>query len=216
MHCLRFSPLCDPKRFRGMRRLLLSLPRQMMAAKFSRGLLLTGAFILAQAGARAQVAPALHLPPDVGIFGTYTIAQPTVGGAFNTVSGVTTGAYLRPQSLLGVELRGVFLRWTGYDHEYAALIGPRASFYLGRFSVYGALEVGPGRAWRVVETNQNGSVKLAAHSAGFEWSLIGGADLNLKHHWNLRVGELSFSNIYASGQVRKPLNYSFGLVYRLR
>jgi hypothetical protein len=170
--------------------------------------------LLAHANVSAQNVPALKQPPDIGIYGNFTMAQPSVGSDADMIRGVTTGAYLRLQSIVGLDVRGVLLRWGGYDHEYSALVGPRVSLHFGHVSPYASLDVGAGRAWRRLDPDSGNH--LTAHSAGFQWSAIGGVDLYLKPHWSVRAGEVSFSNIYAAGQICKPINYSFGLVYRMR
>ena len=114
--------------------------------------------------------------------------------------------------LLGVEVRGSILKWGSDQHEESALAGPRAAKHFGRLTPYACGLVGAGNAW---SRNLPGKPPFIIEAVGFQWSILGGVDVRLAHHFRLRVGELAYSQIYLAGRTLNALNASAGLVYRI-
>jgi hypothetical protein len=160
-----------------------------------------------------QAGPALRLPPDISIFATATDAKPNFRYLYDrAVYGFSAGGFLQTRHILGVEVRGSILRWGSDQHEEAALAGPRAALRMHRVSPYACVLVGASNAW---SRNLPGKPPFIIEAVGLRWSVLGGVDIRLAHHFRLRVGELSYSKIYLSDRTLTALNASAGFVYRI-
>ncbi|MEA2260318.1 MAG: hypothetical protein QOJ51_3143 [Acidobacteriaceae bacterium] len=163
--------------------------------------------------ASAQVGPAVRRAPDISIFATATDAKPNFHYLYDrAVYGFSAGGFWQTRRLLGVEVRGSILKWGSDQHEESALAGPRVAKHFGRFTPYGCGLVGAGNAW---SRNLPGKPPFIIEAVGLQWSILGGVDLRLAHHFRVRVGELAYSKIYLADRTLTALNASAGLVYRI-
>ncbi len=163
--------------------------------------------------AAAQVRPAARLAPNISIFATATDAKPNFRYLYDrAVYGFSAGGFWQTRRLLGVEVRGSILKWGSDQHEESALAGPRAAKRFGRFTPYGCGLVGAGNAW---SRNLPSKPPFIIEAVGLQWSILGGVDVRLAHHFRLRVGELAYSKIYLADRTLTALNASAGLVYRI-
>jgi hypothetical protein len=163
--------------------------------------------------ASAQVRPAARLAPNISIFATATDAKPNFRYLYDrAVYGFSAGGFWQTRRLLGVEVRGSILKWGSDQHEESALAGPRAAKRFGRFTPYGCGLVGAGNAW---SRNLPGKPPFIIEAVGLQWSILGGVDVRLAHHFRLRVGELAYSKIYLADRTLTALNASAGIVYRI-
>lgn len=168
--------------------------------------------------ARAQILiPALKAPPHIAIFGTFTDVKPNyVNFADFAVYGVSAGGYLQTRHILGAEIRGSITRWGGREHEESALAGPRASLHFGHFAPYVALLGGYGNTWQFSNPPKPGLPKpVDIEELSPQWSILGGLDVHLKQRLSLRIGEVSFSQVYRREGTITPLSASVGIVYRV-
>ena len=163
--------------------------------------------------ASAQVGPAARLAPDISIFATATDTKPNFRYLYDrAVYGFSAGGFWQTRHLLGVEARGSILKWGSDQHEESALAGPRVAKHFGRFTPYVCGLLGAGNAW---SRNLPGKPPFIIEATGLQWSILGGVDVRLAHHFRLRVGELAYSKIYLADRTLTPLNASAGLVYRI-
>jgi hypothetical protein len=72
--------------------------------------------------------------------------------------------------------------------------------------------VGAGNAW---SRNLPGKPPFIIEDVGLQWSILGGVDIRIAHHFRVRAGEFAYSNIYLPDRTLKVLNASAGLVYRI-
>jgi hypothetical protein len=161
----------------------------------------------------AQVGPAQRRAPDISIFATATGAKPNFHYLYDrAVYGFSAGGFWQTRRLLGVEVRGSILKWGSDQHEESALAGPRVAMHFGRITPYACGLVGAGNAW---SRNLPGKPPFIIEAVGLQWSILGGVDVRLAHHFRVRVGELGYSQIYLADRTLKVLNASAGLVYRI-
>src|SRR5580700_4756281 len=154
--------------------------------------------------ASAQVGPASRQAPDISIFATATDAKPNFRYLYDrAVYGFSAGGFWQTRHILGVEVRGSILKWGSDQHEESALAGPRAAMHFGRFTPYACGLVGGGNAW---SRNLPGKPPFIIEDVGLQWSILGGLDVRLAHHFRLRAGELAYSNIYLPNRTLKALN----------
>jgi hypothetical protein len=186
-----------------------SFLRKRFVLHFATVLILSGPHI-----ASAQVRPAARLAPNISIFATATDAKPNFRYLYDrAVYGFSAGGFWQTQHLLGVEVRGSILKWGSDQHEESALAGPRVAKRFGRLTPYGCGLVGAGNAW---SRNLPGKQPpFIIEKVGLQWSILGGVDVRLAHHFRLRAGELAYSKIYLANRTLTPLNASAGLVYRI-
>jgi len=183
--------------------------RKQFVLQFTTVLILFGPHVVS-----AQVGPAARLAPNISIFATATDAKPNFRYLYDrAVYGFSAGGFWQTRRLLGVEVRGSILKWGSDQHEESALAGPRAAKRFGRFTPYVCGLVGGGNAWsRNLPDKQP---PFIIEAVGLQWSILGGVDVRLAHHFRVRVGELAYSKIYLSGRTLSALNASAGLVYRI-
>lgn len=163
--------------------------------------------------ASAQVGPELRRPQDLSLFSTFTDAKPNFRYLYDrAVYGFSLGGFLQTGHTIGIEARGSILRWGSDQHEESALAGPRAALHFGRISPYACVLLGAANAW---SRNLPGAVPGINEAVGFQWSVVGGLDVHLKHHVSLRVADLSYSKIYLSQRTLTQLTASAGFVYRI-
>ena len=164
--------------------------------------------------ASAQVGPASRQAPDISIFATATDAKPNFRYLYDrAVYGFSAGGFWQTRHIVGLEVRGSILKWGSDQHEESALAGPRAARRFGRFTPYACGLVGAGNAW---SRNLPGKQPpFIIEAVGLQWSILGGVDVRLAHHFRVRVGELAYSKIYLSDRTLSALNASAGLVYRI-
>jgi hypothetical protein len=169
------------------------------------------------AHAKAQVIPALKSPPRISLFGTFTDIKPDYQHwGDEAVYGFSAGGMMQGSHILGVEARGSILRWGGLEHQEFALAGPRVALHLGRISPYFEALGGAAHVWKWhdMPTKLVPMPKLD-EGLGPQWTVCGGLDLHLSHHFALRVGELGYSQIYATSHSLSQLNASTGIVFHL-
>lgn len=194
----------------------------MMTAKhFCSGFLLrtSVALLLSAVGSTvsAQVVPTFRAIGNLSAFGTVTTLKPDVGYYSNdAVYGITLGGFLQPRHFPGIETRGLLLRSGGIEHEEAALIGPRFTRHFGIVSPYVSVLGGLANAWRW-SNPPNPGLPPPRMLGGFgpQWSVVGGLDVRLDHHWLVRVGEVSYGKTYTGNWTLTPLTFGAGLVLRL-
>jgi hypothetical protein len=169
--------------------------------------------------ASAQVTiPELREGPQIRVFATFSDVKPN-HNYFNdlAVYGFSMGGYLQTRHVLGGELRGSITRWGAAQHEESILAGPRAALHFGRVSPYLSLLGGVGNAWSWSNPRKPGlPPPTITEEIGGQWMVLGGLDVHLKNRLTLRVGELSYSEIYLKGKTLNPLSASAGIVFRPR
>lgn len=168
--------------------------------------------------ALAQVAPPVRYAPQVSVFTEFTDGKPDLGNYGDlAVYGFTIGGFTESSHILGPEIRGTMLRSGGYDHEETALLGPRAAFHFARVSPYLALLGGGGHSWWYSNAPRKGLPKPTLKSGvGLQWTVVSGIDVYMNRSISLRVGELSYSNVYVGSRTLTPVTASAGVVYRPR
>jgi hypothetical protein len=167
--------------------------------------------------ASAQMIPALKAPPRIAIFGSFTDVKPNyVSFSDFAVYGFSAGGYLQTRHLIGAEIRGSITRWGGGQHEESALVGPRASLHFGHFSPYVAFLGGGGNTWSWNNPAKPGlPTPQKTEETSPQWSILGGLDVHLKNRLSLRIGEISYSQIYRTDKTITPISASAGIVYRI-
>lgn len=169
--------------------------------------------------ASAQVEiPPLREGPQISLFATFADVKPNHNYYHDyAVYGFSTGAYLQTRHILGAELRGSITRWGGLEHEESILVGPRAAMHFGRVSPYLAFLGGAGNAWSWSNQHQPGQPPpYLIEGIGGQWSILGGLDVHLGHRVSLRLGELSYSEIYLRDRTINPVGATAGIVFRTR
>lgn len=167
----------------------------------------------------AQVIPALRMAPNYSAFATFTATKPDLHWAGDyAVYGISAGTVMQTPHLLGVEMRGSYLRSGGLEHQESLLSGPRVAVHYGRFSPYISVLGGAANAWQWSNYGLKGLPKPKLEEGfGTEWSLVGGLGLSFHRRFSVRVGELSYGKIYLSkGRTLTPVTASVGIVYRIR
>lgn len=165
----------------------------------------------------AQVIPALRMGPNISAFTTFTDAKPNYqyyGDA--AVYGVSAGGILQTPHLPGIEVRGSLLRLGGLEHQESALAGPHVALHFGRIAPYLSVLGGYGNAWWFSHPPANHLLPPGKLMEGLgpEWSVLGGVDVHLYRHFNLRFGELGYSKIYVKDRTLTSLTASSGVVFR--
>src|ERR1700722_6790851 len=165
----------------------------------------------------AQVIPAFKAPPRIAVFGSFTDVKPNFESFSDyAVYGFSAGGYLQTRHVIGVEIRGSITRWGGYQHQESAMAGPRASLHFGPFSTSVAFLGGGANSWSWTNPPKPGLPKPEnIEEVGPAWSILGGIDVHLKNRLSLRMGELSYSQIYRKGETITPISASAGIVYRI-
>ncbi len=189
---------------------------------FRRSWMLLSAVLLAaiSAGsASAQVIPGLVLRSDVSVFGTLPAnLTPDFAPIDSPVLfGYSLGGFYQSRHIIGAEIRGSIQRRINVQHQESALAGPRAALHFGRITPYTCFLFGAGNGWRFKESPPPGQkIPKPIEGLGPQWTLVGGADLHLTRHVAIRVGEISYSKLYLKDWDLTPLNFTAGVVWRLR
>jgi hypothetical protein len=163
--------------------------------------------VFAPLWAGAQVGPEMRSPPSLHVFGTAT--DGISGG--NNSTGFTLGAYMQTRHVWGFEVRGAYLHWASNEFRYDAMLGPRVGLHFGRLSPYGAAMGGEGH----VVKRKNGPRSPFESNSGGEWKLLGGVDFYAGHHFSIRLGEISYSTLYAFQQGISSVDFSSGFAYHI-
>jgi hypothetical protein len=171
---------------------------------------------LAAHSAVAQVVPPVRYGPQVSVYTEFTNGKPDFGNYGDwAVYGFTIGGFTESSHILGSEVRGSILRSGGYDHQETALLGPRAALHFARVSPYLSFLGGWGQSWWYSNAPSKGLPKPTMKAGvGPQWTAIGGIDVYMGRRISLRVGELSYSNIYVGSRTLTALTASAGVVYR--
>ncbi|MCU1295094.1 MAG: hypothetical protein JWP08_3944 [Bryobacterales bacterium] len=166
----------------------------------------------------AQVAPPVKYGPAVSVFGLLTEAKPDFGFYGDLpVYGFTAGGFTDSSRLLGSEFRGSMFRVGGTDHQETALAGPRVALHYGRFSPYLSVLGGVSHSWWYTNFPGKGLPKPTMKvGTGLEWSAVSGVDVFMSRSMSLRVGELSYGNVFVGTRTLTSLTASAGIVYRPR
>jgi hypothetical protein len=166
----------------------------------------------------AQVVPPVKHGPAISVFGTLTEGKPDFGFyGDRPVYGFTLGGFTDSHRMLGSEWRGSILRTGGYDHQETALAGPRIALHYGRFSPYLSLLGGASHSWWYTNFPREGLPKPSMKvGIGLQWSAVSGVDVYMTRSVSLRVGELSYSNVFVGTRTLTSLTASTGIVYRPR
>ena len=167
--------------------------------------------------ASAQVIPSLIAPERIAVFGSFTDVKPNyVSFSDFAVYGFSAGGYLQTRHVVGLEIRGSITRWGGGQHEESALAGARAQLHFGRFAPYVALLGGGGNTWSWNNPAKPGlPTPRKTEETSPQWSILGGLDVHLKRRLSLRIGELSYSQVYRTEKTITPISASAGIVYRV-
>ena len=168
--------------------------------------------------ASAQTIPSLYAKPDVSTFGGMTVNVTPNYGYFGTpaVLGYTLGGYIQTRSFVGFELRGSIQRRLNAQHQESILTGPRFALHYGPFYPYISTLGGAGNGWHFRNPPVVGAkTPKPVEGAGPQWSILGGVDLHFNHHFAVRLGEVSYSQIYLKNWTLTPLNLTAGVVYRI-
>ena len=163
----------------------------------------------------AQVeAPNVVIGPRIAIFGTFNDVKPSYKDYYSdkAVWGVSAGGYLQTPRIFGLEARGSVARWGGLGHQETILFGPRAAVYFWHMAPYISVLGGAANTWMFKPK----PVLYVYEQVAPDLSIAGGLDLHLGHRFSLRVGELSYSQIYRSERTITSLGANTGLVYRIR
>jgi hypothetical protein len=166
----------------------------------------------------AQVVPAVRYGPAVSVFGTLTEAKPDFGWYGDTpVYGFTLGGFRDTPRLLSYEWRGSMFRTGGVLHQETALAGPRLALHSAHFSPYLSLLAGGTHSWWYTNfPHKNLPAPVMKVGIGLEWSAVSGIDVYMTRSFSLRVGELSYGNVFVGNRTLTSLTASTGIVYRLR
>jgi hypothetical protein len=179
-----------------------------------------GALLLSLAAGRsalAQVVPPARYGPQISVFTEFTDGKPDLGNYGDlAVYGFTIGGFTQSSHILGTEMRGTMLRAGGWDHEETALIGPRAAFHFSRISPYLALLGGGGHSWWYSNAPNKGPKPTMQSGIGLQWTAVAGIDFYMNRQISIRVGELSYSNVYVGSRTLTPVTASAGVVFRPR
>ncbi|HTF66678.1 MAG TPA: hypothetical protein VK638_28745 [Edaphobacter sp.] len=173
--------------------------------------------LLAAHSAVAQAAPPVRYGPQVSTFAEFTAGKPDFGNYGDwTVYGFTMGGFSESSHILSSEVRGSILRSGGYDHEETALAGPRAALHFARLSPYLSLLGGGAHTWWYSNAPNKGPKPTMKSGLGLQWTAVAGIDVYMSPRISLRVGELSYSNVFVGSETKTALTASAGVVYRPR
>lgn len=174
-------------------------------------------FSAAACGASAQVIPGLNAKPDLSIFGTLPVnVTPDFGYYAPVLFGYQLGGFLQTQHLIGAEVRGTIQRRLNPQHQESILAGPRLALHYGPISPYISILGGAGNGWRYLNPPVTGvKNRQPVEGLGGQWTIAGGVDFHLTHHFAFRLGELSYSKNYLKNWSLTPLNFTAGVVYRI-
>jgi hypothetical protein len=174
-------------------------------------------FSAAACGASAQVIPGLNAKPDLSIFGTLPVnVTPDFGYYAPVLFGYQLGGFLQTQHLIGAEVRGTIQRRLNPQHQESILAGPRLALHYGPISPYVSILGGAGNGWRYLNPPSTGvKNRQPVEGLGGQWTIAGGVDFHLTHHFAFRLGELSYSKNYLKNWSLTPLNLTAGVVYRI-
>jgi hypothetical protein len=173
---------------------------------------------LAALSAFAQAVPPVRYAPQVSVFTEFTTGKPDFGNYGDwAVYGFTMGGFTESPHILGLEMRGSILRSGGYDHAETTLFGLRAPLHFARVSPYLSLLGGGGQSWWYSNAPGKGLPKPTMNvGVGPQWMAVGGVDVYMNRRSSLRVGELSYSNVFIGSRKLTALTASAGVVYRPR
>ncbi|MDQ1692936.1 MAG: hypothetical protein QOH85_471 [Acidobacteriaceae bacterium] len=166
----------------------------------------------------AQVAPPVKYGPAISVFGTLTEAKPDFG-FYNDlpVYGFTVGGFTDTPRLMGYEWRGSMFRTGGVLHQETALAGVRFAVHSKRFSPYLSVLGGGSHSWYMTNfPHKNLPKPVLKVGTGLEWSAVSGVDVYMTRTISLRVGELSYGNVFVGTRTLTSLTASAGVVYRPR
>jgi hypothetical protein len=178
-----------------------------------------GALLLSLAAhnAFAQAVPQVQYGPQVSVFTEFTDGKPDFGNYGDwAVYGFTMGGFTESPHILGLEMRGSILRSGGYDHAESALFGVRAPLHFARVSPYLSLLGGGGQSWWYSNAPNKGPKPTMRKGVGPQWMAVAGVDVYVNRRFSLRVGELSYSNVFVGSRKLTALTASAGIVYRPR
>ena len=174
---------------------------------------------LSAGAASAQVIPGLVFRPDLSVYGTFpTNFSPTFAPfSAPVLFGYSVGGFYQTRHFIGAELRGTIQRRENRQHQESALVGPRLALHFGRVTPYSSLLIGAGMGWRFRNPPTPGQrVPRPVPGIGPQWTLTGGVDFHVSHNLAIRVGEVSFSELYLKNWDLTPVNFTAGAVWRLR
>ena len=185
-------------------------------------LLLLSAVLLVAFSARvasAQVIPGLVFRSDLSAYGSLpTNFSPSFAPFQSSVLfGYSIGGFYQSRHFVGAELRGSIQRRVNAQHQESALAGPRFALHFGRISPYSSFLFGAGQGWRFKNQPTPGErVPRPIPDIGPQWTLTGGVDFHVSHRLAIRVGEISYSELYLKNWDLTPVNFTAGVVWRLR
>lgn len=174
-------------------------------------------FVAVAHSAPAQIIQGLQSRNNLSVYGTLPVnVTPDFGYYAPVLFGYSLGGYLQTPYLVGAEIRGQIQRRQNAQHQESALIGPRVAMRFGRIDPYVSFLIGAGNGWRFTEPPIVGVKQpKPIEDIGTQWTLVGGVDFKLNHHFSARVGEISYSKLYLKEWNLTPVNFTAGIVYRI-
>jgi hypothetical protein len=174
-------------------------------------------FSAAVCTASAQVVPAFA-KPDLSIYGTLPVNfTPDFGYFAPVLFGYQIGGFLQTQHVFGLEIRGTIQRRFNTQHQESALGGPRFALRYGPFAPYVSVLGGGGNGWRYLDPPTVGVKNVQPlEYLGPQWTIAGGLDFHVSRRLRFRVGEVSYSKNYLKYWNLTSLNFTSGLVYRIK
>ena len=165
----------------------------------------------------AQVISGLQTTSNISAYATLPVnVTPDYGYYAPVLFGYSLGGFWQSPYLIGAEVRGTIQRRLNREHQESALAGPRVAMRFGSFIPYVSVLGGAGNGWRFREPPLKGETPpKPVEDTGPMWTVLGGLDVHLNHHFAVRVGEISYSKIYLKDWTLGPVNVTAGIVYRL-
>jgi hypothetical protein len=174
-------------------------------------------FAVVAYSAPAQIIQGLQSRSNLSVYGTLPAnVTPDYGYYAPVLFGYSLGGFLQTPYFVGAEVRGQIQRRLNAQHQESALIGPRVAMHFGRLNPYASFLIGAGNGWRFLEPPILGAKQVKPiEDIGTQWTILGGVDFKLNHHFSARVGEVSFSKLYLKQWNLTPVNFTAGVVYRI-
>lgn len=178
--------------------------------------ILTTAF--SSAVGSAQVIPGLVMRSDMSAYATMPFNVTPNFAPYDSavLFGYSLGGFYQTRHILGAEIRGSIQRRGNAQHQESALAGPRVAMHFGKFTPYSSFLIGAGNGWRFAEQPPPGSkVPKPVEGLGAQWTMVGGVDVHLTRNFAIRMGEVSYTQLYLKNWNLSPVNITSGVIWRL-
>ena len=170
-------------------------------------------------GASAQAIPSLVIRSDLSVFGLIPAnLTPTFAPLDSSLLlGYALGGFYQSPHIIGIEIRGSIQRRLNAQHQESALIGPRVALRFGRVKPYTSILFGAGNGWRYKDPPSSGKrLPRPVEGMGAQCTLSGGVDVQISRRFAVRVGEISYSELYLKRWNLTPVNVTAGVIWRLK